>query len=123
MGNATMFDRDKANKPGLVALYGTVTLDGAGDISAYSMRGVSGVAHTATGRYTFTLAEKWYSLEAAEVRVLKAGAPGVNGFIYSKDTTGSTPTIQLGFENYSAALANPVSCVLYVYFELKNTSA
>lgn len=108
----------------VVHLYALLTIGSAGAVTLTRGKGISAAAHTATGRYTLTLQDKFARLLYGNPQVLRATGTIDMKLKLNAETVASTKTVEIGVTKSSdGTVLDPSSGdLIYVKLELGNTA-
>jgi len=130
IGNRRYYDAKNSNRPSTTVVEGTMTLDGAGNVTAKDFNGMESLIasiHTGLGEYTLDLQDSWIKLVRVNVSILKATDPGVRWYTKSFASTvsglgGSRLVLQFTNLSSPAGATNPTSCDMHVELEFDGKS-
>lgn len=115
------FNRKQALEKEIKEIYAVLTFGASGAVTLTTGHGVASAVKSDTGDYRITLQDKYVSLKFVEGIFLKSTGEDIRIQLKAEDVDGAK-TIDI-LTLTAASATNPSSgAVLYLKFELKNTS-
>jgi hypothetical protein len=110
MASRTYNNAQLALEDQVVHLYAKLTIGSSGAVTLTRGKGITGVALTATGKYTFTLDDYFHRLLAVNVCTVRATAAGLQGQLDVDSVSMTAKTFEIGIVDFDTpALTEPTS--------------